>query len=498
MAQQRPLRPWVKGLLLAHHYLGLILAPVFLLWFASGMAMVFVPFPEHTRAERLARAPALAAEQATLPPARAWERAAGGPDPAAARVAMRGSRPVYHFRSHGRWGSVFADTGGLVPPLGAAAAADLAAERTGAAGASHQARLNGPDQWTFAARYHGHRPLHRVALNDGRGTVVYLSGRTGETVQRTDRRSRLLAYVGPVAHRLYPEWLRSHHAVWKGAVVGLAGAGAVACLVGLVLGVLTLIDRPRGAIPWRARGTAAWHRSLGLVFGVFAFTWCASGVLAVDPWGWPGPRSALPATLGPPGGLQLAAFERSPAEALAALPEPAFRPRGLTLIQVGERPWYVAHGPEGATRLISARGPPEVRRRLPREALVAAVRRRPRTVVAGAEWLRRPDAHYYRDRATRLTGDALDWPVLRLDLARPAGSRLYLDPRTGAVARRVDAAERRERWLFGALHRLDPPPLDRARWLWLPLVLVLLLGGVVLAGTGPLPWLRRLRAGRRP
>ncbi|MEF8792671.1 PepSY domain-containing protein [Thiohalorhabdus sp.] len=485
MPHTRTLRPWVKGLLLAHRYLGTLLAPVFAVWFLSGLVTVFVAFPAHDRQDRIAAAPPpLAGKAAEVAPATAWSRGGGGPDPDAAWVVRRSDRPVYNFQTHGRWGSIFADTGGRAPPIGPAAAEDLVAARTGADSPRHLEGLEGPDQWTFDARYRGHRPLHRVALEEGRGTVAYLSGRTGEIVQKVARPERWWAYAGPVAHRLYPAWLRANHALWKGVVVTLAGAGIVVCLSGLVIGLLGLIRR-RPLIPWRFHGAQAWHHYLGLVFGLFALGWSLSGMLAVDPWGWPGNGPALPEDLAPGDGLDLAAFTRTPSEAVTALKGSGLSPRALALVQVGERPWYVAHGAEGATRLVAAQGPVEVRGRLGRGPLVAAVERvLGQGAVARAEWLRRPDAYYYPGRRVRLGEERLRWPVLRVRLYRPEGARLYLDPHTGEVARRVTDPQRWDRWLQSGIHHLDPPVLAANRGWWYALVLGLLVGGSLLALSG--------------
>jgi hypothetical protein len=46
-------------------------------------------------------------------------------------------------------------------------------------------------------------------------------------------------------------------------------------------------------------------------------------------------------------------------------------------------------------------------------------------------------------------------PVYRVILNDAENTRYYLDPNTGALLARVDAYRRWNRWLFGAIHRLD-------------------------------------------
>ncbi|HRM50383.1 MAG TPA: hypothetical protein PK518_15605, partial [Alicycliphilus sp.] len=49
-----------KALIWLHKWLGLVLALFFLMWFASGVVLYFVPFPSLTQTERLQAAPPLA------------------------------------------------------------------------------------------------------------------------------------------------------------------------------------------------------------------------------------------------------------------------------------------------------------------------------------------------------------------------------------------------------------------------------------------------------
>ena len=44
----------MRALTLVHRWLGIACAPLFALWFASGIVMHFVPFPALTEAERFA------------------------------------------------------------------------------------------------------------------------------------------------------------------------------------------------------------------------------------------------------------------------------------------------------------------------------------------------------------------------------------------------------------------------------------------------------------
>src|SRR5436190_984531 len=84
------------------------------------------------------------------------------------------------------------------------------AERIGGLGATQAtfAELAAYDQWTVSNGLDPHRPLYRIALNDGARTELYVSSVTGEVVRDTTRSERAWNYAGSVLHWIYPTVLR--------------------------------------------------------------------------------------------------------------------------------------------------------------------------------------------------------------------------------------------------------------------------------------------------
>ena len=68
---------------------------------------------------------------------------------------------------------------------------------------TYDAYLESPDEFTRIPTLAGYVPLHRIAMNDAAGTEYYVSEKSNEIVQRTDRRSRILAISGYVLHNLF-------------------------------------------------------------------------------------------------------------------------------------------------------------------------------------------------------------------------------------------------------------------------------------------------------
>ena len=67
-----------RTLIFVHRWIGVALSVVFLLWFASGIVMMYWSFPDVTAAQRLERLPVLNPDQIKVSPTAA--RAALGTD----------------------------------------------------------------------------------------------------------------------------------------------------------------------------------------------------------------------------------------------------------------------------------------------------------------------------------------------------------------------------------------------------------------------------------
>ena len=97
------------------------------------------------------------------------------------------------------------------------------------------------------------------------------------------------------------------------------------------------------------------------------------------------------------------------------------------------------------------------------------------------------DSYYYsRGRRTPL-------PVLRVKLAGPGGTRLYVDPRTSRLLASFHRLNRVERWLFNGLHSLDFAFWRDRRPLWDVGLIALSAGVLASSGIGLWVGLGRVR-----
>ena len=105
-----------KWLILSHRYLGIALCLLLVMWFGSGIVMIYAGgMPSLTPEARRAHLPALDFSRVTLSPADAAARANLDAPGSATLLPVQG-RPAYRFGGRAPV-TVFADTGELLKPL---------------------------------------------------------------------------------------------------------------------------------------------------------------------------------------------------------------------------------------------------------------------------------------------------------------------------------------------------------------------------------------------
>jgi hypothetical protein len=463
-----------RVLILTHRYLGIPLSALFVLWFVTGIAMIYVGgMPALAPQARLERLPTLALEQVKITPADAAARAMSGFGDVRLTTVL--DRPAYRFDS--RYGSttIFADDGTTLEPVGVDTTKAIAAKFLNVQ--QNDIDLLGvvehPDQWTLLLGRE--LPLVKLGVRDGAGTEVYVSPDSAEVRLVTTRRTRALAWIATIPHWFYVTPLRVHQPQWYWTVVIASGLGCVLAFLGLVVGVLQLQrSKPfRWSTAIRSRGWLRWHHVLGLVFGVFVLTWVFSGLLSMEPFAWTNAQGldvGEDALSGGPVELdRFPAFDAArwaPLAGTRALKEIDFR-------RIEDRPYYLARFTSAAAELdphrerlhqpylVGGRSQPE---HLLIDAATLAVQTEPfateplLTRLAAAAG----DAHivdhtllqdydsYYYSRA----GQA-PLPVLRVKFDDPLSTWVYVDVGLGQVVASIHRLNRVERWLYNGLHSLD-------------------------------------------
>jgi PepSY-associated transmembrane protein len=510
-----------RSLIFVHRWLGVALSVIFMIWFVSGIVMMYWSFPGVTARDRLERAMRLDAAQIRVSPEQAAATLGREATPAAIRLTSLDGRPVYRIagggggrgggRGRGAGAIVFADDGAQPAAVDSATIDRAAANwaRRPLREANREA-VEEVDQWTVAGALRNLRPLYKYSWPDGQ--QVYVDGTTANVVQHTTTSSRFWAYLGAIPHWLYFTPLRKHQQQWFSFVVYSSLIGTISALIGVVVAIWMYSPRKRyrhGGLPTSIpyKGWKRWHTIAGLFFGVVTTTWAFSGLLSMGPFpimnqltdltvppppapadsagaaagegaargrGRGGGPNLAAALRGGRGGPPMSAYSgRSPADAIAAVAD--FDVRELEYTAFAGTPLYLATNPQGETRLIPMQGSPMTA--LDAAAVMSVVRQALGPNVAELRLIDQYDA-YYRDRTRQRP-----LPVIFARLNDSVGTRYYVDPKTATVVQQYSARGWVSRWLYNGLHSLDFPWLYNYRPLWDIVVITLMLGGTALCVT---------------
>src|SRR3569832_208644 len=86
-----------RSLIFLHRWLGVALSIIFMLWFASGIVMMYWGMPGVTAADRLQRAPVLEPRKITLSPEQAYSSLNRSQPATQVTLTSFDGRPVYRF-----------------------------------------------------------------------------------------------------------------------------------------------------------------------------------------------------------------------------------------------------------------------------------------------------------------------------------------------------------------------------------------------------------------
>ena len=459
---------WWSALRVTHRYLGMLICVPMLVWFLSGVVMMYVPYPRVGEQQRLR----------TLEPI-SWQACCrfaenvidGNAFVVTARVENRAGQPALHVGTvDGRNVDVDLTKGtaiGTDAPRARTIALDVASRIIGPTVLVVDAEQIESDQWTIELA--GQKPLFRFAFNDPKKTELYVSGMSGQVVLWTTATQRFWNWLGAIPHWLYFAPLRKHAALWSQSLIWAAVFGTFLTALGLYLGIAQ-IKSGRSS----CRGWLYWHHIAGLLFGVATLAWVASGLISMNPWGLLAQRTDGAAR------QRLAGPLPQWRDVRASLENIRPRAEGLDAVSLvstsfAEHLYWVAKRRDGTAIRLDAAGNAAV---VSAAELADAARR-----VAGsadvlqASMLTEEDAYYVRN------DDSFVLPVYRVILGDVDRTHHYIDPKTGALVQQLDRNARWYRWLF-AWHRLDFASWIRARPLWDVVMLVLLAGGLSLVAAG--------------
>ena len=461
-----------RTLVTFHRYLGIAVGILMLLWFASGIVMMYMGFPRLTEQDRLSALAPI--------PWQACCRVADGliPDDLQFyRVQIENlvGVPVLRLRRPPRPDAVIDLAEGVgvrrIDSADARAIAlDTITRAAGRASVADAATID-EDQWTVG-RYRRDRPLHRFTFDDPERSTIYVSSTSGQIVLRTTATQRFWNWLGAIPHWFYLTALRSDGLLWSETVIWASILGTFLTALGLYLGIAQFRRGKDGKLsPYR--GLFYWHHLSGLVFGICTLSFVVSGLVSMNPWGFLEGRGGAGEIGRLEGPLPRWGEVRVSLAAIAARPADAV---SLTTAPFAGKLFWLATGADGTVARLDASG--NAAPLSEQDLAEAAARLVGANGIAVQGMLREEDAYYFSHH------DQVALPVYRVIANDAENTRYYLDAASGALLQRADSSSRWHRWLFAGLHRVDFAAWLRVRPVWDIIVITLMLGGLAGSATG--------------
>ena len=481
---------------LVHRWLGIGGCLLMLLWFVSGMVMLFIGYPKLTPGERLAALPVLG-------DARHWQGLSALPaavraEPEAVALTTLRGEPAYVVRSGSNVGAWSAATGQALLPVSAQRAEASAAQFAGGQAFVGAMRVD-EDRWTHSRALDAHRPLYRVEVGGAQPGDLYVSSRTGEVVLDAPHVQQRWNYVGAWLHWLYFLRMQSVDPVWTWVVIVLSALCTLAAISGIVVGVWR----------WRFRGHyrsgaktpyvepwMRWHHLIGLMASAFVYTWIFSGLMSMNPLGvFNSTREAIDSGRYRGGTVAVDGTLGEPARLLATAADAQFSPVEIQWRRMSGELFAVLLDGQGETRIVSgSNGHLHVARLLPAAWLQQKARALSAAPMQGFVVQHAPDAYFYPRAPEAMNGAAVRrFPVAVVDFGDAEATRVYLDLATGDPLLTMGQRERVGRWLFYFLHSWDLPAMLRQDTTRLGVLLLLSVAGTALCATAMVIGYRRLR-----
>ena len=486
------------ALLLSHRWLGVGVCLLIAMWFATGMVMMYVAFPQLTEQERYAGLPILNPELIKYSSAELLASVPPGVPLEHLKLTSVAKRPVYLLKLKGHpWRGIYADTGESLIDVSAESAVATAVNfyqtqhsRQGVKG--NYLRTMEMDQWTASSWRSVHKLLHLVSIDDLARTHLYVSSRTGQVIRDTTHRERVWNWLGANLHWIYPLQLRKHTNLWVNIIIALCLIGLITIITGGIIGFLRLrIKRPYGNKSFTPyRGVPKVHHVLGLISLIFLTTFLFSGLMSMSPWGLFNARSSFTEQVHR---YQLSDDLLRSAPVYSKTDDIQRLLRRNESFATKEILWHWIGGESHVTLHSSEQQPqhwPGMERSM---ALERKIHQGVASLIPDAEILAQDrleeyDSYYYshHDRWRPL-------PILRVKFSDQESTWFHIDLSTGEVLRRLTYKDRVARWLFNGLHSLDFAVLINNRPIWDLLLLSLCSLGLAFSVTSVVMGWRRLR-----
>lgn len=477
----------VRILLSVHKISGCAIALFFLMWFVTGLVLIYHPYPRLSDSQINDKKELLPSSLPDMDEIR--NKVGDGISELSVRQVQGQTLAVGKYSDGKKFEIVIGDNTDVKPVTFASVCET--ARRWVDMPVAKVDTLHEREQWVLYSRYDRLMPIYKFSYDDDRQHELFISGKTGEVLQMTDRSQRFWAWIGAIPHKLYFSAIRKDVDLWKGLIT----AGGILCFIaaasGMLLGLHVLYhsSKKRKALsnPYR-KSVFRWHYVSGLIFGIFVMTWGLSGIFSmqripqmiVD---YGGRYSVSSSTFWGRAVLPLESFKLNYNTLLIKYPEvkelafESFAGVPSYKIVYSDKEVWVDASSENMVRELF----------LDEDVVTRAVRFLHCDTVSFKLVILYDYDNYYLSRHRDLP-----LPVYKVDVDDGYGSRYYVDPCSGHV-RYLNDNKMLKKWVFSGLHYFNVKWLVERPLLWMTCIWILCMGGIAVCFTGLILSLRLLR-----
>ena len=264
-----------------HRVLGTLLSALFLIWFISGLVMIYHTFPKANPKDKAEKFESLSP---TLPSVQeVLNRIPAGEEVKGMSVNRYLGQTVFHIRTDKSNYHLPADSTEQLAAITWQRIEDVA-RLWCKASVEKVDTLQKLDQWIPFGFLKKELPIYKFYFNDKEKHQLYISSQSGEVLQYTSSSQRFWAWMGAIPHWVYFTWLRQDKDLWVNSVIWLSGIGCIMTIAGLYVGIYVFIRVRRKkkelTSPYKKKWYW-WHHVTGTIFGLFVLTWVFSGMMSL-------------------------------------------------------------------------------------------------------------------------------------------------------------------------------------------------------------------------
>jgi hypothetical protein len=334
------------------------------------------------------------------------------------------------------------------------------------------------DQWIPYGHLKKEMPIYKFYFADKEKHQLYVSSKSGEALQFTDKDSRFWAWLGAIPHWIYFTSLREDTQMWSNTIVVLCIIGLVMCIAGMILGIRSYIIQYRKRKSLKSPYKKAfykWHHILGFFFGIFVITFTFSGMMSlvsIPDWMVKTHDKNLRRTIMSNGPLEPDKYKYDCNDILKTYQSSV---KSIEWDSFGDIPLYKVTTGTGIIVLNASQEDVSVLNLTEQDVRKRFERIHDSEISVS---LMTEFDNYYISRKMESP-----LPVYKVEAGDADGSVSYVNPQTGSV-RYYNNSSRASKWTYGALHSYRIKALVERPVLWNIVMWTTMIGGTLISFTG--------------